>query len=62
MNGPRRARMPLNVVAATLGGMSLIGWAVNDVLPWMQATALVFGVVLVAYAAASVRSPDVARS
>ena len=61
MSEPHRARMSLDIVAATVAGMSLIGWAVNEVLPWTQATALVFGVVLVAYAAANARRAGAAE-
>lgn len=38
---------------AIVAGMSLIGWAVDDVLPWIERTALIFGVVLVAGGMAS---------
>jgi len=55
MHTQQRGRMSLGIAAATIGGMSLIGWAVSDVLPFTQATALVFGVVLVAYGAALAR-------
>ena len=53
MHGQRRARMPLKIVAATIGGISLVSWAVEGVLPWIQTLALVFGVGLMAYAAAN---------
>ena len=53
MHGQRRARMPLKIVAAIIGGISLVSWAVEEVLPWTQTTALVFGIVLVAYGAAA---------
>ena len=36
-------------VGAIIAGIGLLGWAVQDVLPWWQQTALVFGVVLVAF-------------
>ena len=58
MHGQRRTRMPLKIVAATIGGISLVSWAVAEVLPWVQTTALVFGVVLVAYGAAANARPD----
>ena len=35
-------------VGAIIAGIGLIGWAVQDVLPWLQQAALAFGVVLVA--------------
>ena len=34
-----------------VGGMSLVGWAVQDVLSWWEKTALIAGVVLIANAA-----------
>lgn len=44
-----------NIVIAIVGGMTLLGWAVQDVLSWAQRAALVFGVVLLAYGFASGR-------
>ena len=41
--GPMLWRNALAIVF----GMSLVGWAVEDVLTWVQRTALVFGVALV---------------
>ena len=57
---PRTNRAPLHwrTVAAIIAGMSLIGWAVGDVLPWLQKTALVFGVVLLAHGMATAPRPD----
>ena len=34
MHGQRRTRTPLKIVAATIGGISLVSWAVAEVLPW----------------------------
>ena len=58
----RQNRGPLywKTVAAIIGGMALIGWAVVDVLPWLQKTALVFGIVLVAHGMATGPRPDAA--
>lgn len=58
MHASRRAPIGWRTVAAIVGGMSLIGWAVEGVLPWMQATALVFGILFVAYGLAASARPD----
>lgn len=50
MDSTGRAPMSWKTVVAMVGGLSLIGWAVEDVLTWAQQGALVFGVVLIAYA------------
>ena len=47
MEKPKRASMLWRNALAIVFGMSLVGWAVEDVLTWVQRTALVFGVVLV---------------
>ena len=47
MHGPNRGPS-WGTVGAIIAGIGLIGWAVQDVLPWLQQAALVFGVVLVA--------------
>ena len=53
MHRQNRGPMYWRTVAAIIVGMSLIGWAVEDVLSWLQKTALVFGVVLLAYGMAT---------
>jgi len=45
-----------HTAVAIIAGMSLIGWAVDDSLSWLQRAALVFGVVLTAYGVASSRA------
>ena len=47
MEKPIRAPMLWRNAFAIVFGMSLVGWAGEDVLTWVQRTALVFGVVLV---------------
>ncbi len=51
MSKKRRARISWAVALSLVGGMSLVGWAVQDVLSWWEKTALIAGVVLIANAA-----------
>ena len=53
MRWQNRGRMYWTTVAAIVIGMSLIGWVVEDVLSWLQKTALVIGVGLLAYGMAT---------
>ena len=62
MHGQRRTPMGWAVVVAIVGGVSLIGWAVEEALSFIHTTALVFGIVLVAYGfAASGRADGAAK-
>ncbi len=49
MHRPNRGPLSWRTVAAIIGGVILMGWAVEDVLPWLQKTALIFGVLFVTY-------------
>ena len=50
MSKKRRARVSWVFALSLVGGMSLVGWAVQDVLSWWEKTALIAGVVLIANA------------
>ena len=49
MSKKRRARISWHTAIGIVVGMSLIGWAVEDVLSWWEKTALIAGVALIAY-------------
>lgn len=50
-------RIAWQTALSLVGGMSLIGWAVQDVFSWREKTALIAGVVLVAYGFAAIPHP-----
>ncbi len=45
----KRGRPNWRMVGGIMVGMSLVGWSVQDVLTWWQQTALVFGVLFLAF-------------
>lgn len=49
MQARNRTALSWKSALATVGGLALMGWAVDGLLPWLQQTALIFGVVLIAY-------------
>ena len=60
MSKKRRVRISWPTAFSLVGGMSLVGWAVQDVLSWWEKTALIAGVVLIAngFAMAVLRAVD----